>query len=136
MLFHLDVNSTNKQETLTGCKLATNQRAKRARWGRTATERTTNELRSLKVDLIRLNGFESYLNFRWEKNDWHYDIWCVGSGLKYHSLPYWSICYDVTSRIQFRANQPRKKKLLESLDRIFFCLNWTLRILNRLKSQW
>ena len=61
MLFHLDVNSTNKQETLTGCRFATNQRAKRARWGRTATERTTNELRSPKVDLIRLNGLNHIL---------------------------------------------------------------------------
>ena len=139
MLFHLDVNSTNKQETLTGCRLATNQRAKRARWGRTATEQTTNELRSPKVDLIRLNGFESYFNFRWEKNDWHYGG--VGSDVKYHSLPYWSICYDVTSRIQFRANQPGKKTVRKSRQDVSIiynarqgfkgqgaklcCLNWT-----------
>lgn len=123
MLFHLDVHSTNKQETLTGCRLATNQRAKRARWGRAATERTTNERRSIKVDLIRLN-----FNFRWEKNYWRYDIWCVGSGVKYHSLPYWSICYDA-SRIQFRANQPGKKKLLESLDRMFLLYTIHVKVL-------
>ena len=51
---------------------------------RLATEQASHR----KVDLFCLNGFESYNKFTRRKM---IDICCVGSGIKYHSLSYWSI---------------------------------------------
>ena len=48
----------------------------------------TKQASHRKVDLICLNGFESFNKFTWGKM---IDICCVESGIKYHSLSYWSI---------------------------------------------
>ena len=59
------------------------------------------ERRSLEVDLFRLNGFESSYLFTREKK--MIDICCVGSGVKYHSLSYWSIV--MTSPVEFSTGE-------------------------------
>ena len=48
------------------------------------------------VDLFRLIGFESYYKFTRVKK---IDLCCVGRGVKYRSLSYWSI--DMTSPVEF-----------------------------------
>ena len=65
-----------------------------------------SEPRSLEVDLFRLNGFESYNKFTREKM---IDICCVGSGVKYHSLSYWSIV--MTSPVEFSTGEFRAKQV-------------------------
>ena len=74
-----------------------------------------SERRSLEVDFFRLNEFESYYKFTRGKKG--IDICCVGSDVKYQSLPYWSIV--MTSAVEFstRHNQLGKniKGLLEAM---------------------
>ena len=59
-----------------------------------------SERQSVEVGLFRLNGFESYYKFTREKL---MDICCVGSGVKYRSLSYWSIV--MTSPVEFSTSE-------------------------------
>ena len=68
-----------------------------------------SERRSLKVDLFRLSGFESYYKFTREKK---IDICCVGSGVRYHSRSYWSII--MTSLVEFSTGEFRAKRGMKS----------------------
>ena len=52
------------------------------------------------VDLFCLNGFESYYKFTRVKK---IDICCVGRGVKYPSLSYWSIV--MTSLVEFSTGE-------------------------------
>ena len=52
------------------------------------------------VDLFRLNGFASYYKFTRVKK---IDICCVGRGVKYPSLFYWSIV--MTSLVEFSTGE-------------------------------
>ena len=66
-----------------------------------------SELRSLEVDFFGLNGFQSYYQFRREKNDWH----MLGRERREISLPFLLVnCHDVTGRIFERwfSHQPEK----------------------------
>ena len=58
--------------------------------------RQPSERQSVEVGLFRLNGFESYYKFTREKL---IDICCVGSGVKYRSLSYWSVV--MSSPVEF-----------------------------------
>ena len=69
------------------------------------SRRDRAERQSLEVDLFRLNGFESY-KFTREKM---IDIGSVGSGVKYHSLSYWSIV--MTSPVEFSTDEFRVKQV-------------------------
>ena len=55
---------------------------------------------SREVDLFRLNGFESCYKFTRIKK---IDICCVGGGVKYPSLSYWSIV--MTSLVDFSTGE-------------------------------
>ena len=62
------------------------------------------ERQSFEVDLFRLNGFESYKFTRGI-----FDVCSVGSGVKYHSLSYWSIV--MTSPVEFLTDEFRAKQV-------------------------
>ena len=84
---------------------------------RLATEQASHR----KVDLFCLNGFESYNKFTLRKM---IDICCVRSGIKYHSLSYWSIV--ITSLVElFLSVQKRFRKdfsfrMVHLMKRIFW----------------
>ena len=78
-----------------------------------------------------MNGFDSYYKFTREKV---IDICCVGNGVKYHSLSYWSIVDDtgrIFDRLIWRQtgmkspfkwhNQPDKKKKNKELLECLVC---------------
>ena len=66
---------------------------------------------SLEVDLFRRNEFESHYKFMREKKK--VDISCVGSGLKYHCLSYWTIV--MTSPVEFLTAELRVKQIWKVL---------------------
>ena len=65
-----------------------------------------SERRRLEVDLFCLNGYESYYKFMREKM---IDICRVGSGVKCHSLSYWSIV--MTSPVELSTGEFRTKQV-------------------------
>ena len=65
-----------------------------------------SERRTLEVNLFPPNGFESYYKFMRGKM---IDIRFVGSGVKYHSLSYWSIV--MTSPVEFSTGEFSAKQV-------------------------
>ena len=62
---------------------------------------------SQQVPSTNYDEFESYYKITREKK--LINICCVGSGVKYHSLSYWSIV--MTSPIEFSTNELRAKQV-------------------------
>ena len=56
--------------------------------------------------MLRLNGFESYYNFMPGKK---IGIWCVGSGMKFHSLSCWAIV--MISPVELSTGEFRDKQV-------------------------
>ena len=68
------------------------------------TQRPSKQ-QSLKVDLFRLNGFESYNNINLCGKKM-IDICCVRSSVKYHTMSYWSIV--MKSAVEFLTGEFRE----------------------------
>ena len=64
----------------------------------------------LRGRLVLPKWIESYYKFTREKM---IDICCVGSGVKYHSLSYWSVV--ITSPVEFSADKFRAKQVRKVL---------------------